>query len=346
MSSKNVSIVFSSFMVGLVASSSYTALASDQNIPHQGNVTNQYASGATSGGSLPHNMFSAPQAPSTVNKPNVPHMMPPQRQTHNKPIPAAPAGHNPPHDTHGAKPKSVDCPPGSQKGWKIKEGDREYIRLDDGTEIDLSKGGDDGHTHNHAHAGKDETKQETEEERNLKRNPGLSPEDEKIREELEKSGIGSLYDRNGQKEFGKELNGKVYFKTQVRAKGVSTEKWEVDPNVKAKGLSDKNRPSVGKPRRVQPTPSNQPAKKPQHAEPNKVGLTVRTNTAQRNPQTGKVELEQGAANVAQTGLTGGPAPHVDTSETGKAVPPPPPPPPPAATTAAAPADAPAADAGG
>lgn len=344
MSSKKMSTIFSAFMVGLVASSSYTALASDQNIPHTGTRTNQYASGATSGGSLPSDYFSSPQPSSVIKKPNVPHMMPPVKSTPNKPIPNAPAGYKPPHDTPGAKPQTVNCPPGSLKGWKITEGNHQYIRLEDGTIIDLDHGGPAAHGPSHTTT--DEARQETEEERSLKRNPLLSPEDEKLREEIEKNGIGSLYDRNGQKEFGKELNGKVYFKTQVRAKGVSTEKWEVDPNVKPKGLSDKTRPTVGKPKRVPHTPSNEPAKQPEKVKPGAVGLTVRTNTAQTNPQTGKVELEQGKANVAQTGLTGGPAPHIDvpakhdaTEQAGTAPatssPPPPPPPPQTAAQKAA-----------
>jgi hypothetical protein len=209
-----------------------------------------------------------------------------------------------------------ECPPGMQKAWKIKDGNHQYMLMHDGTKIDLDHAGHPQHE-------KDEVKEDSEEARNLRRNPLLTPEEEKLREEVERHGIGSTYERPGHgHEFGKELNGKVYFKATSGTKGYKPGLWVEDSNVKPKGLSDKNRPTVGRPMRAQHTPTNEPVKQPDHIKPGAVGLTARTNTAQTNPQTGKVEMEQGRANVTQTGLTGGKEPTVDTSETKPPVPPP------------------------
>lgn len=289
MSSKKLSLLFSSFMTTLIASNSYTTLAADasQNIPQKGSRSNQYASGSTSSGGLPHNFFSSPQTAEVRKEPNVPHMLPPKNKKHNTTIPDAPAGHKP-HKPH-------DCPAGSQKGWIITEGKQRYMLFEDGTKINLDH---DGHDDALAQT-------ETEEERNLKRNPLLTPEEETLSENIAKHGIGSTYKRegHGESEFGKEYNGKVYFKATPGTKGYKPGLWEADPSVKPLGLAEKKKPS--KPfKMVKPTPAEAPVKKAEPAKPGAVGLTVRTNTAQTNPQTGRVELEQGKANVAQTGLTG------------------------------------------
>jgi hypothetical protein len=180
----------------------------------------------------------------------------------------------------------------------------------------------------------------TEMERNESRNPQLSVEEEALRIELEAHGIGSLYERHGKKEFGKEYSGDkaphgVYFKQEPGVKGFNAGRWILDSSVTAKGLSDKNRPTVGKPKKA--VKSNLPAKPNEGIGPDVVGLSQgRVMQLKRNPQTGKMESSLGAVNRAQTGLTGAKeAPHVDTSETGgaggaassAAVPPPPPPPP-------------------
>jgi hypothetical protein len=312
MSSKKLSLLFSSFVTALIASSSHTTFAADpsQNIPQKGNRTNQYASGATSGGSLPHDFFNSPQSAEVRKKPNVPHMMPPQNKKPSKPIPDAPIGHNPSHTT------AHNCPPGSQKGWIITEGKQRYMLFEDGTKINLD----------HSHHDDALAQTETEEERNLKRNPLLTPAEETLRENIEKHGIGSTYDRpgHGPREFGKEYEGKVYFKATPGTKGYKPGLWEADPNVKPLGLAEKKKPT--KPfKMVKPASSEGPAKKTEPVKAGAVGLTVRTNTAQTNPQTGRVELQQGKPNVAQTGLTGAKEPpKVDASSS---IPTPPPPPP-------------------
>jgi hypothetical protein len=64
-------------------------------------------------------------------------------------------------------------------------------------------------------------------------------------------------------------------------------------------------------------------KAPTVVPPDVVGTTGRTNTVQTDPTQGdKRVMSQGAANRAQTGLTGQEIPPADTSETGNPVPPP------------------------
>jgi hypothetical protein len=223
--------------------------------------------------------------------------------------------------------------------------------LKDGTMVPLKSSTEESTTITHhpviTHPGTS-----TEEERSLKRNPALTPEQETLRVALEKEGIGSLYTRNNKQEFGKEYKGAqhkhgVYFQAETGTKDYKPGLWILDETITPKGLSHEKRPTILKPKRVQPTPTDLEVKKPEPVPPGAVGLTVRTNTARTNPQTGKVELSQGAANVAQTHLTQQAAPRVDTSESMPAVlpppaPPPAPPPPPKRGPAKMPAVVPAA----
>lgn len=315
MSSKQSSYLL---MATLIMGSSFTTLASDQNIPQpkQAQKSRDLHSGATSANG-PHDQFTKPLTPAEVKAGNVPHMMPPTHQKPNKPIPDAPAGFNKPTPSH---PKH-NCPTGSQDAWEITKGNETYILLADGTKIVEHP--------NHGAQSHDVVQEETEDERNLKRNPLLTPAEEELRNELEgkdSKAIGSFYKRpgHGDHEFGKQLNGKVYFKATSGVKGYKPGLWVEDPNVKPQDLKER-KPTGIRPKINLLKDKPEPVKKPGPIKPGAVGLTARTNTAQTNPKTGQVEMQQGKANVAQTGLTKEPAPKIDIPATGAPVPPPLPP---------------------
>jgi hypothetical protein len=290
--------------------SSFATLASDQDKKAdeqhraQAQKSRVFHSGASSA-NTPHDRFNRPLTKEEVRSGNVPHFLPPNQKKADKPTPVD----KNPNPTHAPK---VKCPVDAQKGWIITEGHQRYMLLEDGTKIDLDHPGHGDKAHDHHKPSEDVVHQETEDERNLKRNPLLTPEEEKLREEIEKHGIGSLYNRpdHSSPEFGKELHGKVYFKATSGVKGYKPGLWVEDPQ------------ATKVPPRNSGKKAAEPAKK-DPVKPGAVGLTVRTNTAQTNPKTGQVELQQGAANVAQTGLTLKSAPQVDV-KSGIPTPPPPP----------------------
>lgn len=273
------------------------------------------------------------------------------------PVGAPHQGGQPHAGPHVVGHKEIDCPPGYRKVIKIIDGTETTVYELDGTVLIHSGHGTGEHTTTHTtHHGGD-----------LHTKPGSKlditdemKEQENLRKELELHGIASLYTRNGKSESGKEYSGDKYphgvyfFETSEvdstgKMKALKVPGWKLDPTVKPKGLKPRGKTTAGQKaaaeklskQKQKPVAGAVKVDKPGPVPPGAVGLTVRTNTAKTQapaptsitlpPQAaGQLELQQGRANVAQTGITGGEAPKIDTSETMAAVPPPPPPPPPPA----------------
>jgi hypothetical protein len=265
MSSIKLSTFIYTAMASLIVSNVYAAGAplgraptgSDQNIPqpNQAQKSNVFHSGATSANQDP-SRFTRPLSKDEVKAGNVPHMMPSTPQKPNKPIPDAPAGHKP----HTAT-THTPCPPGMEQATKIKDGNHMYILKHDGTVIDLD------HVHKGQQHEKDEVNEDSEEARNLRRNPLLNPEEEKLREAIEKEGVGGTYNRpgHGTHEFGKAYNNKVYFKATPGTKGYKPGLWVEDSNATKssargtaesdpQGVKSKAPADVPQPKSAIPTP--------------------------------------------------------------------------------------------
>lgn len=252
------------------------------------------------------------------------------------------------HATHPEHaPRPPHCPPcpcaGGVKGWVL-------IPADTGMPCMKHPG---EHPPHHHKAGEPDASAPPHHADHKSLHPNRTEEEERLEEEL-KPIPSHIYlrvnpdDPTKEKkgEWGKALNGKVYFKVLGN--------WVHDPSVHATtdrvetGVKSRVKALEGSLKRHKPAPKPQPlatetnkeattqtaseetaavppaprARKtwPKVNVPNALGTTNRPNVVRTNPEDNERQFSQGSPNKAQTGATGESAPNTS--------PPPPPPPPP------------------
>jgi hypothetical protein len=284
------------------------------------------------------------------------------------------AGH--PHAGHPGAPHvvghhEIDCPPGYRKVIKIIEGKESIIYELDGTVlIHSGHGGTTSTTTTTTHHDGGDLPVKPSSKLDI---TAEMEEQENLRKELELHGITSIFVRRGKSESGKQYsgdkypNGVYFFETSEddgtgKMKALKVPGWKLDSTVKIKeNLKQRGKTTAGQKaaaeklskQKQKPVEAVVKAESPGGIPADSLSTTANPTTVKTRAKAptsitlpgggGTRESSKGTVNVAQTGLTGGPAPKVDTSETMAAVAPPsqetaavpgaippaPPPPPPA-----------------